>query len=89
MVADLLGDAVVWFAVIPAGPRFTIELPAIVELIDGYAVLENGWEIRYAPILDRRCDVDTESFSEFQERFGKRFVSIVDPGANHLTAVAC
>jgi hypothetical protein len=89
VVADLLGDAVVWFAIVPSGPRFTIELPPIDELVDGYAVLDNGWEVRYAPVLDRRCDTDTESFSEFQKKFGKKSTSIIDPGENQITAVAC
>lgn len=89
VVADLLGDAVVWFALLPLGPRLTIELPPIVDLEDGYAVLTNGWELRYAPVLDRRCDEETESFQDFLRKFGSRSTTIVDPGENRVTAVAC
>ena len=33
--ADMLGDAVVWFAILPQAPRATAELPPIIELVDG------------------------------------------------------
>lgn len=89
VVADLLGDAVVWFAIVPLGPRLTLELPPIVDLEDGYAILSNGWELRYAPVLDRRCDEQTESFQQFLRKFGPRSTTIVDPGENRVTAVAC
>lgn len=89
VVADLLGDAVVWFTVVPLGPRLTVELPPIVDLEDGYAILSNGWELRYAPVLDRRCAEATESFQEFLRRFGEDSTTIVDPGENRVTAVAC
>ncbi len=89
VVADLLGDAVVWFAVVPLGPRLTIELPPIVDLEEGYAILTNGWELRYAPVLERRCDEETESFQQFLRQFGPQSTTIVDPGENRVTAVAC
>jgi len=89
VVADLLGDAVVWFTIVPLGPGLTIELPPIVDLEDGYALLDNGWKLRYAPVLDRRCERETESFQEFLREFGPRSTTIVDPGENRVTAVAC
>lgn len=89
VVADLLGDAVVWFAILPLGPRLTIELPPIVDLEDGYAILTNAWELRYAPVLDRRCDKETESFQQFLRELGPESTTIVDPGENRVTAVAC
>jgi hypothetical protein len=88
VLVDLLGDAVVWFALVPS-ENLAIELPAIDELSGDYAVLVNGWELQYAPVLDRRCDVDTRSFSDFQDRFGRDSTSIIDPGETRLTAVAC
>ena len=33
--ADMLGDAVVWFAILPQAPRATVELPPIIDLVDG------------------------------------------------------
>ena len=40
VLADVLGDAVVWFALVPQAPRQTAELPPIVDLDEGYAVFE-------------------------------------------------
>lgn len=89
VVVDLLGDAVVWFTIVPLGPRLTIELPPIVDLEDGFALLSNGWQLRYAPVLDRRCGTETESFQEFLREFGPKSTTIIDPGENRVTAVAC
>lgn len=89
LLVDLLGDAVVWFALVEVSDGARIELPAIAELDEEYAVLTNGWELQYASVLDRRCDVETQSFRDFQERFGTESTSIIDPGENRITAVAC
>ena len=63
--ADLLGDAVIWFAVLPTSERATVELPPIVDLEDGYALFENGWQIAYPPVIERFCDgEDIVSFSD-------------------------
>ncbi len=56
VVLDLLGEAVVWFAVVPGGPNpETVPLPAIDTLDQGVATLVNGWQLPYASVLDRRC----------------------------------
>jgi hypothetical protein len=95
VVADLLGEGVVWFALIPDGTATTIELPAIDVLEDGLATLVNGWQLPFAPVLDRRCrdesgdDVEFSSYREFREAMGDDFTSIYDTVERRLVAVEC
>ena len=90
VLADMLGDAVVWFAILPQAPGATVELPPIVDLQDGEAVLTNGWRIPYAPVIERECgDEDIPTFSEFLRRFGPDSVSIVDLETRQITAAVC
>jgi hypothetical protein len=88
--ADMLGDAVVWFTVLPQAPRSTVELPAIVDLEDNYAIFENGWKIPYPPVIERECGgEDIPTFSDFLRRFGPGSVSIVDLATRQVVAVRC
>lgn len=88
--ADMLGDAVVWFSILPQGPRSTVELPAIVDLEDNYAIFENGWKIPYAPVIERECGgEDIPTFSDFLRRFGPGSVTIVDLATRQVVAVRC
>jgi hypothetical protein len=88
--ADMLGDAVVWFAILPQAPRATVELPPIVDLVDGLAVFESGWRIPYAPVIERDCEgEDIPTFSDFLRRFGPDSVTIVDLESRQVTAVRC
>jgi hypothetical protein len=88
--ADLLGEAVVWFAVLPRAERNTVELPPIVDLEDGYALFANGWQIRYPPIIDRKCDgEDIVSFSDFLRRFGPGSTTVVDVETQQVLRVRC
>lgn len=97
VVADLLGESVVWFALVPADGSRTVALPAIDELVDGRAILVNGWSVDYAPILDRRCPDDGDpstldefaSYSEFREVLGVDFVANYDLDERRLTSVTC
>ncbi|MGH9134495.1 MAG: hypothetical protein ACRDZZ_11195 [Ilumatobacteraceae bacterium] len=89
VVADLLGDGVVWFAIVPLGASQTVELPAIVSLDDGFATLANGWQLPYAPILERRCAREFESFTDFREQLGTDFVSVYSLTEGKLTDVVC
>lgn len=93
ILADTLGDGIVWFALIPAPPIESneAELPPIEELLDGvtYARLTNGWEV---PLLDkvvRRCEDETPNLAAFVERFGDRHVTIVDLEQSQVSAVRC
>jgi len=88
--ADMLGDAVVWFAILPQAPRATVELPPIIELVDGRAVFDSGWRIPYAPVIERDCEgEDIPTFSDFLRRFGPDSVTIVDLETRQVTAVRC
>ncbi len=99
LLAQTLGDTIVWFALVPLGPNFRFDLPAIEELDGGYANLVNGWQVPYATVIDRRCDTpDTdddppgqaaESFSEFLRLQGEAFHSLYDLGRGAITAVIC
>ncbi len=94
VVADLLGEAAVWFALVPMGSGRTVDLPAIDTLEDGLATLVNGWQVPFAPVLDRRCGVgenaeEFESYREFREILGEQFVAVYDIDERRLTAVVC
>ena len=93
LLADTLGDGVVWFALLPAPASASneLELPAIDSLLDGvtYARLDNGWEV---PLLDRvvrRCDTETPNLSSFVQRFADRHVTIIDLERAEVSAVRC
>lgn len=88
--ADMLGDAVVWFSIMPLAPRNTVELPPIVDLNDGDAVFDNGWRIPYAPVIERECgNEDFPSFADFLERRGPESVTIVDLETRLVVAARC
>lgn len=91
VLADVLGDAVVWFAVEPRGPSDTVILGPITDLQDGYAILENGWEIAYPPVIERNCaeEFDVTSFSDFLRRFGPNSTTVVDLDTQQVTEVVC
>lgn len=88
--ADMLGEAVIWFAILPQAGGGTVELPPIVDLDDGEAVFDNGWRIPYPPVIERDCEgEDIPSFSDFLRRFGPDSVSIVDLETREVVAVRC
>ena len=90
LLADTLGDAVVWFAILPAAPRGTVALPPITDLDEGEAVFENGWRVPYAPVIERDCEgEDILTFSDFLRRFGPDSVTIFDLEARQVVAVRC
>ena len=90
VLADMLGDAVVWFAILPQGPRATVELPPIIDLDEGRAAFDNGWSIPYAPVIERDCGgEDIPTFSDFLRRFGPDSVTILDLESRLITSVRC
>jgi hypothetical protein len=90
VLAELLGDTVRWFAIVPMAPSFRFELPPILELDGGLAHLANGWAVPYAPVIDRsRCDANVESFGEFLRVVGSNHLSLFDLGAGEIVAVTC
>lgn len=87
---DLLGEAVIWFAVLPLAERDTVELPPIIDLEDGYALFENGWQIKYPPVIERFCEgEDIVSFSDFLRRFGPGSVTVIDVASQQVLRVRC
>ncbi len=89
VVLDLLGEGVVWFALVPAVAG-DVPLPAVDTLEDGLATLVNGWQLPHAPAFDRRCDDEEfESYRQFKQIFGDDFTTIYDIEQRQLTAVVC
>ncbi len=93
VAADVLGDAVLWFSILPNEPRNLITLPGVVDVRDGGNVLlANGWVIRRAPIIERDtedCKADTVSLSDFIERFAERSTSTYSMDEQRITTVTC
>lgn len=90
LFVDLLGDAVVWFAIIPQAPGNTAELPEIVDLEGGQAIFVNGWRLPYPPVIERSCgDEDIPTFSDFLRRFGVGSVTVVDLGTGEVVSAYC
>ncbi len=90
VAADLLGDAVLWFSIIPGGPDATIELPAVVELVSGgWVRLSNDWVLRHAPRVERSCSADTSSLTDFINTFGERARSTFNYETQRIEKVTC
>jgi hypothetical protein len=90
VLADLLGDAVVWFALIPSEQKRTVTLPAVRSIgDDGFVQLDNGWELPHAPRVERRCPEDTSSLNDFIRRFGDVSTSTFDMQTQQIIRVTC
>lgn len=89
LLAEMLGDTVSWFAVVPVGAAFRLELPAIDELDGGLAHLVNGWAVPYAPVIDRSECGNAETFSEFLRTVGPAHTSLFELGEGEIVAVTC
>ena len=75
LLADMLGDAVVWFALVPsdvlAGREF-LTLPGLVDMqANGdEGILRNGWVVKLATPVKRNCEnADTTTLRDFITRF--------------------
>jgi hypothetical protein len=90
LLAEMHGDTIAAFSIVPTGARFTFELPAIVELDGGYAQLVDGWRVPYAKVIDRsQCDSPAESFSEFLRLNGTDHSTVFSIGEGAITDVVC
>ena len=96
VLADMLGDAVVWFALVPAdktrgGERLT--LPGLVDMRDNGndGVLRNGWVVPLATPVRRECgDVDTAHLRDFITRFPHDASrTVVDLVTDRVVRVEC
>lgn len=92
VLADLLGDGVIWFALVPVESGFKVNAPPIVELLgDGIARLKNGWLVRMASAVDRSCKngQETGSLVEFLRDYGPQSTTIIDVAKQRITQVKC
>lgn len=95
-LADMLGEAVVWFALVDADRSRGTErltLPGLVDMRDDgdRGVLGNGWVLPLATPVARECgDVDTSNLREFITRFGgASSTSVVDLVRDEVVRVRC
>lgn len=96
LLADMLGDAVIWFALVPAdaasGQEF-LTLPGLVDMQSNgdEGVLRNGWIINLATPVKRQCeDNDTTSLRDFITRFpDTASVSTVNLTTDNIVSVSC
>lgn len=88
VLADLLGDAVVWFRLAPVDDDH-IELPAVVAFVDDRARLADGLLLPHAEVFTRRCSTEYASFTEFRRDLGEDFVTLWSLPAGELTDVIC
>lgn len=95
LLADILGGAIVWFALVPADlqrPLTHLNLPAVVDMLDGgnLGVLANGWVIKLADGTKRTCDTETRTLREFINQFSPdSSTSVLDLIADEITEVIC
>ncbi len=90
VLADLLGDAVIWFALVPVADSFRINAPPIIDLLDnGVVRLQNGWLVRVANTIDRSCKQPTDSLKEFLSRFGPKSTTVIDIASQRVIQVKC
>lgn len=74
-LADMLGDAVVWFALVKSDAvsgREFLRLPGLVDMQSNgdEGILRNGWILKLATPVKRQCEnTDTASLRDFINRF--------------------
>jgi hypothetical protein len=96
LLADMLGDAVVWFALVPAdtssGQEF-LTLPGLIDMRDNgnEGVLRNGWVLNLTNGVRRECgDLDTSSLRDFITRFpDTQSTTLVNMITDNVVAVSC
>jgi hypothetical protein len=96
VLADMLGDAVVWFAFVQAdvaAPDARTTLPGLVDMRDNgdFGVLPNGWQVPLATPVKRTCDsTPTLSLRDFINRYeGDKSSTIVSLETQSVVEVVC
>ena len=81
---------VLWFSIVPLGPRNTVVLPAVTELRDdGTVRLDNGWIVPHAEVIKRLgCD-DTTSLTDFITRYGEGSSTSFSLDEQKVISVTC
>ena len=94
LLAEMLGDAPVWFALTPAkgdDPSTRLDLPPIVDMLKNgdEAVLANGWVVPLATPTKRVCDTVTSSLRDFIDRFDKKMQVSLNLVTDEIDTVRC
>ena len=92
LLAHLLGDAIVWLAIVPSEPDDQVTLPGVVAVLDEgrEARLDNGWIVPLVDVVRRECaSVETSSFRDFVARIGADSVAIYDLEVSEVSTVVC
>ena len=96
LLADMLGESVVWFALVPAdtvAPTTELVMPGFTDMQENgdEAVFPNGWVMKLATPTKRTCaDTDTSSLRDFITRFnGDAARSVVDLTTDQIVRVEC
>ena len=94
LLAEMLGDAPVWFALTPAkgdDPTTRLDLPPIVDMLKNgdEAVLANGWIVPLATPTKRVCDTATSSLRDFIERFSEKMQVSLNLATDEIDTVRC
>ena len=90
VAADLLGDGVLWFSIVPGFPGAAVQLPAVTKLMDGgWVRLANGWVVRHASKVERSCPEASASLSDFISTYGTEATSTFSFGQQELVKVTC
>ena len=96
LLADMLGEGVVWYALVnAAGPDVrTLLLPTMVDMVDGgdTGVLENGWHVPLTNGVIRTCageprSASLRSFIESHAESGIR--TMLDLDKDEVVEVVC
>ena len=96
LLADMLGDAVIWFALVPADKvsgMQTLTLPGLVDMQSNgnEGILRNGWVVKLATPVKRVCEkTDTTSLRDFITQFPHdASSSIVNLTTDNVVSVTC
>lgn len=95
MLADTLGEAIVWFALVPKDAEdgdAQLTLPSLIDMRDGgdLGVLQNGWVVRLTVGVKRTCETETTSLRDFINEFSPdRSTTILDLITDEVTEVKC
>lgn len=96
LLADMLGDAVVWFALVPADKvagMQTLTLPGLVDMQSNgdEGILRNGWIVKLATPVKRICEkTETTSLRDFITQFPHdASSSIVNLTTDNVVTVTC
>ena len=96
LLADMLGEGVVWYALVNAdGPDVrTLLLPTMVDMVDGgdTGVLENGWHVPLTNGVIRTCAGEPRSASlrSFIESYSESGIrTVLDLDKDEVVEVIC